>query len=223
MCAAGAGLSTWPLAREMGTATLRSGEVLLTAWQLDWFQHALLTRPGAWVDANIFFPYHRAATFNDLLLTHAVLTLPAAWAESPVLALNLALLAGIVLCGVCAYLLAEELTGEPWSAAVAGTLFALAPFRFLHLGHLSIAAAWPVPFFLWALLRHLRQPSWGRAALASAGGVAVGLSSLYTRHTSLRSCPASCSWGSAAVLAAGPRGSRSSPLARAASPCSRGS
>ena len=70
-------LATWPLIRNMGTGTLGSGEVLLTAWQLNWAQHALLNDPLAWVDANIFFPYANAATLNDLLLTHAVVTLPA--------------------------------------------------------------------------------------------------------------------------------------------------
>jgi hypothetical protein len=179
LSAIGAVLTTWPLAREMGTATLRSGEVLLSAWQLNWYHHALLSNPLAWVDANIFFPYRHAATFNDLLLTHALVTLPAAWVSSPVLALNLALLAGIVLCGVCAHLLIVEVADEPWAATIGGTLFALAPFRFLHLGHLSIAAAWAVPLFLWALLGHLRQPSWRRAVVASAAGVATGLSSLY--------------------------------------------
>lgn len=172
-------LATWPLIRHMGTATLRTGEVLLTAWQLNWAQFALLHDPRAWVDANIFFPYANAATLNDLLMTHAVVTLPAAWADSPVLALNLALLGGFVLCGVFAHLLIVELTDAPWAATVGGTLFALTPFRFLHLGHLSIAAAWAIPLFFWALMRHLRQPSWGRAGLAAASGLAVALSSLY--------------------------------------------
>jgi hypothetical protein len=172
-------LATWPLARQMGSATLRSGEVLLTAWQLNDFHRALLTDPLGWADAHVFFPYGSAAALNDLLLTHAVLTLPAAASDSPVLALNLALLGGIVLCGVFAHLLAGELTGDPRAAAVAGLLFALSPFRFLHLGHLSVAAAWAIPLFLWALLRHLREPSWGRAALAAASGIAVSLSSLY--------------------------------------------
>ena len=172
-------LVTWPLIRHMGSATLASGEVLLTAWQLNWFQHALLSDPLAWVDANIFFPYENASTLNDLLLTHAVITLPAVWVDSPVLALNLALLGGIVLCGVFAHLLILELTSSRGAAVVGGVLFALAPYRFLHLGHLSIAASWAIPLFFWSLLRHMREPSRGRAALASLSGVAVGLSSLY--------------------------------------------
>ena len=172
-------VATWPLALHMGSATLRAGEVLLAAWQLNDFHRALLTDPLGWADAHVFFPYGSAAALNDLLLAHAVLTLPAAAAESPVLALNLALLGGIVLCGVFAHLLAGELTGDPRAAAVAGVLFALAPFRFSHLGHLSVAAAWAIPLFFWALLRHLREPSWGRSALGTASGVAVGLSSLY--------------------------------------------
>jgi hypothetical protein len=179
LTALGVMLVTWPLARAMDHATLRAGEVLLTAWQLNWFHQALRTDPAAWIDANIFFPYDRAATFNDLLMTHAVVTLPAAWAASPVLALNLALLGGIVLCGLFAYLLIDELVDEPWAAVAGGVLFALAPFRFLHLGHLAVAAAWAVPLFYWALLRHLRQPSWGWAALTATSGIAVGLSSLY--------------------------------------------
>ena len=179
LSALGAVMVTWPLARDMGRATLRSGEVLLTAWQLNWYHQALLTSPLAWADANIFFPYDRSATYNDLLLTHAMITLPVAWAESPVLALNVALVGGIVLCGVCAHLLIHELVADRWAATIGGTLFALTPFRFLHLGHVSIAAAWPIPLFFWALLRHLRQPSWTRAAVAALCGTAVGLSSLY--------------------------------------------
>ena len=179
LTAVGVVLVTWPLIRSMGRATLRDGEVLLTAWQLNWFHHALLTDPASWIDANIFFPYDHATTFNDLLLSHAILTLPVAAAESPVLALNLALLGGIVLSGLFAYLLLDELVDAPWAAAAGGILFALAPFRFLHMGHLSVAAAWAVPMFFWALVRHLRQPSWAWAALAAASGVAVGLSSIY--------------------------------------------
>jgi hypothetical protein len=179
LSALGAVLVTWPLALDMSAATLRSGEVLLTAWQLNWYHQALLTNPASWVDANIFFPYDRTATFNDLLITHAFITLPVAWDSSPVLALNLALLGGIVLCGVCAHLLIDEVVDQPWIAAIGGTLFALAPFRFIHLGHLAIAAAWTIPLFFWALLRHLRQPSGARAAMAALCGIAVGLSSLY--------------------------------------------
>jgi hypothetical protein len=175
----GAIVVTWPLARDGAAATLRSGEVLLTAWQLNWYHEALLTNPLAWADANIFFPYGRTATFNDLLITHALVTLPVAWAESPVLALNLALLGGIGLCGLCAHLLIEELVGDVRAAICGGTLFALTPFRFIHLGHLSIAAAWPIPLFFWALLRHMREPTWKRAAATAASGVLVGLSSLY--------------------------------------------
>ena len=179
LTAVGVVLVTWPLTPAMARATLRDGEVLLTAWQLNWFHHALLTDPASWIDANIFFPYDHATTFNDLLLSHAILTLPVAAAESPVLALNLALLGGIVLSGLFAYLLLDELVDAPWAAAAGGILFALAPFRFLHLGHLSVAAAWAVPLFFWAIVRHLRQPSWAWAALAAASGVAVGLSSIY--------------------------------------------
>jgi hypothetical protein len=179
LTAVGVALVTWPLPRVMGNATLQAGDTLLAAWQLNAFHHSLLVEPRAWADANIFFPFDRAATFNDLLLAHAVVTLPAAWSASPVLAVNLALLGGIVLCGVFAHLLVDELVDTPWAAVAGGVLFALAPFRVLHLGHLSVAAAWAVPLFLWALLRHLRAPSWGRAALTAAAGVTVCTSSLY--------------------------------------------
>jgi hypothetical protein len=172
-------VTTWPLARDMGSATVTSGEVLLAAWQINSFHQALLTNPLAWAHANIFFPYDNAGTFNDLLLAHALVTLPSAWTASPVAALNLALLGGIVLCGVCAYLLIDELCDEPWAAAVGATLFALAPFRFLHLVHVSIAAAWAVPLFFWAILRHMREPTWLRATIAAGCGVLVACSSLY--------------------------------------------
>jgi hypothetical protein len=179
LTALGAVAATWPLAREMGRATLRSGEVLLTAWQINWFQQALLTDPLGWADATIFFPYDRTAAYNDLLISHALVALPAYWADSPVLALNLAFLGGIVLCGVFAHLMIDELVDHPWAAVVGGTLFALAPFRFLHVGHISIAAAWAIPLFFWLLLRHLRTPSMRGATLVAVSGLLVALSSLY--------------------------------------------
>ena len=179
LAAIGAVVATWPLARVIGSGTLRSGEVLLTASQLNAYHQALLTNPLAWADANIFFPYDHAATFNDLLLTHALITLPAAGFDSPVLALNLAFLGGFALCGLFAHLLIVELVGDGWAGTVGGTLFALAPFRFLHSGHLSIAAAWAIPLFFWALLRHMRHPAPWRAGLAAVAGVLVVLSSLY--------------------------------------------
>lgn len=175
----GACVATWPLVGNLTDATLRSGDTWLSAWQLNWYQHALLHDPAGWANANIFFPYDNAGATNDLLWTHALLTLPAAAFDSPVLAHNLAFLLGIVLCGVCAHLLIAELTDAPWAAAVGAVLFALTPFRFLHIGHLSVAAFWSVPLLFWALLRCLRHPSWARAVGVAACGVATALSSLY--------------------------------------------
>jgi len=171
--------ATWPLILHMGNATLRKDDVWLSAWQLNAYQEALLSDPLRWADANIFFPYDGAAAVNDLLWSHALLTLPAAWAGSAVIAHNVAFLGGIVLCAVFAHLLIEELTGSRWAAVLGGMLFALTPFRFLHAVHLSVAAAWSLPLFFWAQLRHFREPSWGRAAIASVAGMSVAMSSLY--------------------------------------------
>lgn len=170
---------TWPLASVLGEATIRKPDAWPAAWQINWLHHALLTDPVDWVDANVFFPYENGLTTSDLLLSHALITLPAAAAGNLVVGYNVALLLGVALCGLGAYLLIEEVTGCRWISAVTGTLVAIAPFRFLHVEHLAVGMAWAVPFFFWALLRHLRQPSWGWAWAVAALGVAVPASSLY--------------------------------------------
>lgn len=170
---------TWPLATVLGEATIRKPDAWPAAWQIDWLHHALLTDPLGWADANIFFPYQDSLATSDLLLTHALITLPAAASGSPVLGYNVALLLGVALCGLGTYLLVDEVTGRRWISAATGVLVAIAPFRFLHIEHLSVSVPWAVPFFFWALLRHLRRPSWKWACLAAGFGVAVPASSLY--------------------------------------------
>lgn len=175
----GAVAGTWPLITNLGSATLRPGDVWLVAWQINEYHHTLLSGMRGLVDANIYFPYAGTTALNDIVLTHALITLPLAGFDSAVLAHNVAFLLGIVLCAVCAHLFIVELTDAPWAAVVGSVLFALTPFRFLHLGHLTVAAFWPVPLMFWALLWHLRRPSWPRAVLAAGAGMAVVLSSMY--------------------------------------------
>ncbi len=175
----GATWATWPLATQLGSATIGKTDAWPAAWHINWLHHILLTNPLGWSAANIFFPYENTLATSDLLVTPALLTFPAVFFDSSVLAYNLALVGGIVLCGLAGFLLIEELTGSWWTAVLGGAMLALNPFRFLHIQHLSIIAAWPPALFCWALLRYFRTPSWAWSWTTALSGVLVVGASLY--------------------------------------------
>ena len=177
--ALGAVWATWPLFARLASATIGKGDAWPAAWQINWLHHALLTDPLGWTEANIFFPYENTLATSDLLLTPALLTLPAVFSDSSVLAYNLALIGGIALCGLAGFLLIEELTGSWWAAVLGGLMLALNPFRFLHIQHLSIIAAWPPALCCWLLLRFFRTPSWAWGWATAFSGVLVVGASLY--------------------------------------------
>jgi len=179
LSASGVVWATWPLVRQIDGATIDKADPWPAAWQINWLHHILLSDPLGWADANIFFPYEGVLATTDLLLTHALVTFPIALLGADVLAYNVALLGGVALCGTAGFLLVDEITDARWAAILAGTMLALTPFRFNHIAHLPIIAAWPAPLLCWVLLRFFRTPTWGWASGAALSGVLVVGGSLY--------------------------------------------
>ncbi len=170
---------TWPQARHLATHASDHQDVYFNMWRFAWVAHAL-SSPARLFGGNVFHPEPRVLTFSDALLVEAGAAAPLLWAGvRPVLVHNLLLLAGIVLSGAGAFMLARHHTGSAAAGVVAGVVFAFAPYRFEHYAHMELQWAVWVPWAFWALERTIET---GQRRYGVMTGVFIALqfmSSIY--------------------------------------------
>jgi hypothetical protein len=192
--------TTWPLARGLARDVAWDlGDSILNIWILAWDVEQIrrlltgdLSRLWSFFDATIFHPAPLALAYSDHLLPQALQVLPAVLVTgNPILGYNLLFLSTFVLSGLGMYLLVRELTGHATAAAVAGLLFAFAPYRLAQSSHVQILSSQWMPFVFYGLVRYFRAAGSAtpagpkgpapRAALAGATAalIAQGLSSGY--------------------------------------------
>jgi hypothetical protein len=152
-------LFTYPLVTAPTRANrLDSPDAMLNAWIVAWDIHQLSRDPRHLFDANIFFPEKGSLAFSENLVTGALLAAPAAlFSTSPILLTNVALILAFVLTGYATFVLAYDVTGDRWAAALGGILFGFAPYRFAHLPHLQLELAFGIPMTLYFARRVLRE------------------------------------------------------------------
>lgn len=152
-------LMTLPLGLHPATRALAlSADTRLFLWTIGWDVQALLHRPWAVFDANIFWPEPRTLAYSEHLLGSAVLAAPALLASgNPVLALNVIVLASCVLCGLGGYVLARQLRASVPAALACGIVFAFAAPRFVRLAQVHLATVQYLPFALAFLHRYLES------------------------------------------------------------------
>ena len=145
---------TWPQARVISTEAAQHQDVYFNMWRLEWFAHALATQPSRLFDANVFHPEPDALALSDAMVVEGVVAAPLIWAGVPrVLVHNLLLLAAIALSGAAMFALARYLTGSRAAAALAGIVFAFAPYRFEHIMHMELQWTMWMPLAFLALHR----------------------------------------------------------------------
>jgi MFS family permease len=172
--------NTWPLAPNLDRAVSDPGDPLINTWILDWGAWATLHQPFSLFHANAFHPAQYSLAYSENLYGVALLLLPLRIAGvGPVAAYNLAMLAGIALCGLGAYLLGSRLTGSFVAGLAAGIFYAFVPFRFVHLSHVQHAWGGWLPLLLWALLRYGERPTWKRGAVFAALFLMNGLTNIH--------------------------------------------
>lgn len=149
---------TYPLSVHPWSTTFPgSSDRNLYAWTLAWDAHALLHRPLAIFDANIFHPYARTLAYSENLIGAAMLVAPVQWVvQDPFLSFNLAALASVPLCAFGAYLLACRLGLDTSSAWICGLVFGFAPPRFLRIDQLHLTSVQWIPFCLAYAHRYVR-------------------------------------------------------------------
>ena len=174
-----AAFQTWPLPLHLGTHLTGSptGDTGVYVWNLWIFSHRVLSVGTTPLNTLKILPLgggpadlslHNYTVFSD------VLAMPLLNWLGVVATFNVVYLINAALAGFGLYLLARRLTGRAVESFLAGLVFAWSPFLITRgLGHFSLAAAAPLPFFMLALYRawdsqRLRDAVLAGAALAWA-------------------------------------------------------
>jgi hypothetical protein len=159
-CAILAAIHTWPLATAPATLSLNdNSDAQLNEWIMAWVAHTLPLHPAQLFQANIFYPAHDALAFSEPLIVPALLGAPVAWlGGSPVLVMNLMVLAGFALTAFAGYLLLYRWTGDRLAALLAGSTFAFNTHTLTRLPHVQGLHLYGLPLALLALDRLLSRP-----------------------------------------------------------------
>jgi len=173
-------VQSWPLGLHLDTALTGdpAGDTGVYVWNQWVFRHQLVEHRATPFSTDMILPVggpadlslHNYTVFADLL------ALPLQPLVGVVAAFNLIYLINVALAGLGMFVLARRELGRvapdaiaaPW---LAGALFACGPYLVARsLGHFSLAAAAPLPFFVAALDRAWHS---GRARDAAATGVCL--------------------------------------------------
>ena len=123
-----------------------NADAQVNEWIVSWIAHTLPTHPLRLFDGNIFAPEPRTLAYSDPLVVPALMVAPVRWlGGSPVLAFNLALIAGLTLTGLSVWFVAARWTGSVSAGWIAGALAAFNVHLLVRLPHLQAAHAWGLP------------------------------------------------------------------------------
>jgi len=141
---------TWPIGSPALNLLPDSDDAYFSVWRLGWVGHQMAVDPLHLFNANIFFPAKGTLAYSDAMLLLGVVASPLQWAGlHPVAIHNFLLIISFVAAGLGAWMLCVRLTSDPLAAFLGGFVFAFAPFRFAHIGHLELLwTAW-MPLSLW--------------------------------------------------------------------------
>lgn len=145
-------LWTWPLSLHLTThLPYGSTDVWQNLWNFWWWARALGEGSNPFETGALFHPFGTSLALHTHSPLNMLAMLPVSWTFGPVAAYNVAQLAGLVLSGVGAWLLARDLCGNDRAALVAGLIFAFFPHRLEQMTeHLNLASVQFFPFLLWA-------------------------------------------------------------------------
>jgi F5/8 type C domain len=171
---------TYPLVRHLATRVPHDlGDPLLSTTILWWNAHQQ-PLSATWWNGPFFFPATGTLALSDHRLGESIVASPLQWAGlGPLAAYNVTLLVLFPLSALAAYWLAYTLTKRHDAALLAGIAYGFSPYRFAHIEHLELLAAFGMPAALAALHRYIvdRRTKW--LVVFSAALLAQALSCSY--------------------------------------------
>jgi hypothetical protein len=172
---------TWPMAAAPGRLGRNSQpDTKLNQWTMAWVAHQVVRDPVHLFDANIFYPEPHTLAFSEHLLVQSIMVAPVQWAgASPVLAYNLAFLAGLALTGWATALVLRRWTGSWQAGIMSGSLMAFNALTLTRLSHIQIQHMEFFPLALLAFDRLLVTPRLKHALQLALWYVLQSLTSFY--------------------------------------------
>ena len=172
---------TYPLVVQLPRILLRGGgDYVAEASIVAWNARQLLRDPLGILDLPFYYPYSHTVAYQQSQFFAGVLAAPLlALGATPLLLVNVLVLAALVASGALMYLLAYSLTGRALPSLLAGMVYAFFTNRMDHLGQFTYQMAALPPLVLWALHRVLQNARWRDLWLLVAALWAQALSGLY--------------------------------------------
>ena len=174
---------TWPLAlqfqdRVPGFYVADNYEYL---WKIWWFEHTLIDLGTSPLHApDIFYPQGFDLAHAELTPLHTIVGLPITVIWDEVVTYNAFAFLSFFLGGWATFRLVHYLTRNPWSAILAGTVFALSPYHVVRYGGiLPLMAVEGLPVFFLGVELWLGEQRLRWAVLAAFGYALSAWASLY--------------------------------------------
>ncbi|GID96688.1 hypothetical protein Adi01nite_61000 [Amorphoplanes digitatis] len=157
------------------------------AWLIAWNGHAVRHGLGGLWNTNAFYPETYGLAFTDSLLGYAPAGLFGSGPDDAILRYNILFVLAFALAYLGGYALVRQLGANRIGAAVAGAVFAFAPWRYGHDGHLNILSTGGIALAVamlarghgWSLTQGYRprrvRPGWALAGwLVAAWQITLG-------------------------------------------------
>jgi hypothetical protein len=158
---------TWPLAAGDGSHLLAgSQDTRFHYWNCWWVRQALKTGRSPFHTPYLFHPTGVSLVANNFAWMNIAVWLALSPLVGGMAAYNLSLLLNLALCGLAAFLLARDVTGDARAAFVAGLIYQCWPYRLGQLGHPNLTSTQWIPLFMLFLVRALRSRRWQDGVLA---------------------------------------------------------
>ena len=153
-----------------------AGDNVSFLWNVWWFRH----HPSRfWTDA-LFFPVGTSLVLHTHAWLPSIVAASMATLTSPVMGLNLVIIAGLAANGVVTYWLAWRVSRMVLPSLAAGLVVAAAAVVQVRLlGHFNLIHVWVLPLFAGTLIAHLNGGSWKSAVALGLAAAAVTYTDYY--------------------------------------------
>lgn len=177
--------ATWPLAAHFAAAVpAGSHDLHQNLWGFWWWRTAVVDQNASPFFTNMLYaPDGLDITFHTHSSLNMIMTFGVNLLWGPMAAYNTAVILAVFLCGLGAYLLVREITGDYLAALGGGLIYALFPQHLEQLfEHLNLFSCQFIPFTLYFLIRTFRT---GRLSHGLLTGVFFALNALASWHLGL--------------------------------------